>query len=1506
MKNTKTLTLMLALILLALTGITPILATSQNYESAATARIVGSSPADMIKQLQNNKEMNLEKGIYAGVQGDSSKAYEIFMKIFGDFEYLLYAGYENLNSELDVAKDALLIINPYFSGASMSEISYLDSGEAKQLSAKLEKNNNLVVLNNPYSGLYLPYENSLVGAISPSTSMIAPMSYSSEMFLKAFLCNLGKYDAIGEAYRQARNNYYWNTDDKSELIGLTLISYALYGMPTRELKAPSADLKSYCSSYQTEFDKASASSSVSAVSLKDSGVNAQSGGMWVFSAGSGVYEKSFELNIDSYNTVDYGNYSLIEANNTLDSIEFFELVLPMKVIIEEFPARTIITNLSVVEISNPVELVVENLPSFDGFNYIDRECYEDEKEASVEFFHSYTKDSLVVLAKIKPVEIVNCTEGKFRLYRTAKYKIEYIPYSPILINEVSNPALVLPEQEFNISASLKKIQTSAVNGYLAIKDSQGNVVSAKEITADDGNYEIGMKAGEKEGFYTYRVDFYYDNESVTYKEFSFIVTTLELGLIVPEIATSKADVGVLVFSNLNNSMQTNLEYSLLYNNKAEKSDTKAVTLNPGLNAFTLTFDNLDRSKIVYDVLVGVPYSTKYKFVTAGIITEHVPVIIQNNRVIKENETFKLEPAVYDIDGDPVSLDIKYPFVYDENWKASFESSGNYEINITADDGIKQVTRTILLEIENVNRPPVLESLGKIVLKEGENVTINPTFWDPDNNNSVSNDDNNLTISYSGLINESGLLAADFDSSGNHTIYASVFDGELYDSKEIEVEIQNTNRPPFLASDSITIYENETLNISNIVFDPDNNNSVSNDNNIIEISADALFDPDGVWRTGFDDSGNYSVNIEFSDGEFSKNGTVSINVINVNRAPMVISSSNQKKYYISENSLLELNVSASDPDGDNVEIEWLVDSEKKAEGESFVFNANGQTGTYNVKVVANDSDLTSIENFEVVVSDVPILEGFDGSTSNMDKALLEMFYPFVIEKAGKGKIVFKEPVNLSEMVDFVNNALIEEAYVSLNDQVLTSIANAEARVYLYNINLEGNETPIIYYNENFGINNEEIIRVCPSSVCRNITYNNSILEFDISHFSTFFVKQSSGQQLGLNVPDSITLIADINTDYAEESFDIVNTGLADIDNLIVKGIFLAGNSISIFPTSISLSSGSSGEIKIEGSIMPLDVYYPLKIGEIIFEESSINAVTEVYAKKKAPFEITELKIEAGNEIYSSVKENEYILIEPNEEMNIKVSIMNNLEDSEVENAEVEVYVKDLDMGSDFEESTGDFDIPAGKDVMKELSFKLPELFEEDEYVMEIKVKGKAEETDYEITISVNLDTNKGEHEIKIGEIKFEPSEIECNGESELSVNVLNLGKNKEDVNLVVENKELGVYNESLGSISDGQKKTYSYPIEFENAISKVYTFNVELYSKDRELIDKKIGRLDVFECESIEFSETGKNALRLNGQKAISKFSSENIERIAIISLAAAIIVLLVVLIAVASRPKPKL
>ena len=135
-------------------------------------------------------------------------------------------------------------------------------------------------------------------------------------------------------------------------------------------------------------------------------------------------------------------FSVININSPLEEYQSGELVLPRVVLASPYPLKTVFENISIVSLEDPVELTIENLPSWNGNNFIERECYQDAQPASVNFAHSFTEDREAVLIEINPVEVVNCTTGKLRLYRTIKYNIDYIPYSPILIEQITHESNV--------------------------------------------------------------------------------------------------------------------------------------------------------------------------------------------------------------------------------------------------------------------------------------------------------------------------------------------------------------------------------------------------------------------------------------------------------------------------------------------------------------------------------------------------------------------------------------------------------------------------------------------------------------------------------------------------------------------------------------------------------------------------------------------------------------------------------------------------------------------------------------------------------------------------------------------------------------------------------------------------------------------------------------------------------------------------------------------------------
>ena len=947
MKTNLFIGLCIAILLLA----APAMATlSRNYETTAVARIVGDSATDMEQQL---KKGDIELEHLTIFQNQHLSTITIAHELFEQDD-------DNIN---DMYLDSVLqdknLNQEDFDQFETNELLYIDKGLKKidetGLKAAFSGKNPFFIYNYDYAGITAPIWTSLTRSVAKDAIVIAPTFYSSAEFAKALLCNLqSKGVEAGEIFMQARNNYYWHANINKEPIGLMLLSYMLYGLPTRKISTPDDAPSSFCEKYQEDFT-ISSNNNFNILST---------------STNTNTYKKSFEFKITEHEIATEGDYSLIETDKTVQSMTPYELVLPKRTLMEEFPPNTVITNYSVTKMADAVSITA-NIPTLNETGMMQRVCYEKERNATVEFSQSYTEDSRVVLTNIYPVEIVDCDKGKFKLYKTIKYEIEYIPFSPVLIKEIAGPSEMLPGQKSNITIEIENTQSGPVNGTIVMTDETGSITIAKPIKTTRDKYKIELTAPEQEGIYTYRADFYYPNESVTYKEFDFEVKTIDLELIIPETATTEAEIELVVKSGLASSFSTNIEFYLLHSGKKIDSATKSTTIEPGENTITHTFDNLDRSKIVYEVIAGVPYQNSYKAASGTIITEHVPVVVQSDIAIKENETFTLNPQIYDIDGDDVTSRIKYPFSYNENWIASFEQSGEYEIKITADDGIKEITRVIQLLIENVNRPPKIHAIDQITIKENETYILSADSTDPDNENSVDNDDNTITYAYNTLFDENGTWMPSFEESGKYTVNVTVSDGEYEDMTTAQITVLNTNRPPVItAEDEITVNEGDLITIDTLAYDPDNQNIVENDDNVLTTQVTAPLDENATWQTTDEDSGEYDVTITVSDGEYETTKDITIKVQDVNRAPEI---SNLENITVKEGELITLAPIITDLDNlnnvtnDDNEISIIYT-------EPFSSNGTWQTdyedsGEYTITVKARDGIVETTQDILVVVENI---------------------------------------------------------------------------------------------------------------------------------------------------------------------------------------------------------------------------------------------------------------------------------------------------------------------------------------------------------------------------------------------------------------------------------------------------------------------------------------------------------------------------------------------------------
>ena len=208
-----------------------------------------------------------------------------------------------------------------------------------------------------------------------------------------------------------------------------------------------------------------------------------------------------------------------------------------------------------------------------------------------------------------------------------------------------------------------------------------------------------------------------------------------------------------------------------------------------------------------------------------------------------------------------------------DWTPDFTQSGGYYVNFYATDDSSAVdSEVVLITVNNVNRPPVLDPIGPKLVDEGANLTFDVTANDPDGTIPE------LTTSplppgaeFTDHGNGTGTFdwTPDFTQSGQHyvTFYATD-DLAAVDSERVQIIVYNVNRPPVL--DSIgpkTVDEGDALTFGVAASDPDGT--------IPELTALTL--PPGAeftdhgngtgtfdWTPDFTQSGEYDVTFYATD------------------------------------------------------------------------------------------------------------------------------------------------------------------------------------------------------------------------------------------------------------------------------------------------------------------------------------------------------------------------------------------------------------------------------------------------------------------------------------------------------------------------------------------------------------------------------------------------------------------------------------------------------------------
>jgi len=316
------------------------------------------------------------------------------------------------------------------------------------------------------------------------------------------------------------------------------------------------------------------------------------------------------------------------------------------------------------------------------------------------------------------------------------------------------------------------------------------------------------------------------------------------------------------------------------------------------------------------------------------------------------------------------------------WTPNYEQSGQYnDIAFTVTDAAGQTeTKSVLVTINHVNRPPVLTQPEAVTVDENVPVSVTITGTDPD-----VEDQNVLKYTAANLPQgatfEQQIISWTplYEQSGIYTIRLSLSDGKLEDTKELQITVNHVNRPPVLeAIEDKSIDENQILEFRVVGSDPDKEDAEKWAITAANLPEGAQFDnltSMFSWTPTFEQSGTYAVTFTITDPQgLTAELPVNITVNHVNRTPVLELLAAQTT---DENTPFSYTIPAgSDPDAED-QNKLIYTVENLPEGAAFNPETRmidwtpgfDQSGTYELIIKLTDGLISVQQPLQIVVNHV---------------------------------------------------------------------------------------------------------------------------------------------------------------------------------------------------------------------------------------------------------------------------------------------------------------------------------------------------------------------------------------------------------------------------------------------------------------------------------------------------------------------------------------------------------
>ena len=202
------------------------------------------------------------------------------------------------------------------------------------------------------------------------------------------------------------------------------------------------------------------------------------------------------------------------------------------------------------------------------------------------------------------------------------------------------------------------------------------------------------------------------------------------------------------------------------------------------------------------------------------------------------------------------------------------------------------------------------------------------------------------------------------------------------------------------------------------------------------------------------------------------------------------------------------------------------------------------------------------------------------------------------------------------------------------------------------------------------------------------------------------------------------------------------------------------------------------------------------------------------------------------------------------------------DVEIENVEVIIIIDDIDDGDELEEEADDFDIKPDDSESITIEFTVPKKAESDSYTVYIDIEAEDENgNDISISKEFSLVVEREKHKVIVDKAYLTQNILECHRQTDLIVDILNMGERYEDdVKVTVTNTALGInlqrieieLDEDPGD--DDSERTLNFEINIDDDVAAgVYILDVKTFYDDT-ISDLERVNLIVEDCEIAQVEE----------------------------------------------------